>query len=67
MDSSKFLSLAFQQVCLAEQALDQFNIMETPPKTLVEIGFARSSLEQSKRSLAKAYSMARTEELAQHN
>ena len=67
MESSKFVSLAFQQVCLAEQALEQFSILNTPPATMVELGAARSSPQRSKTSLAKAYSMARTEELAELN
>jgi hypothetical protein len=67
MEASKFIALAYCQICLARQALAQFHLGNTAPSELEGIHLSDESLANAQDSLRKVYPSVRELEIITRN
>jgi hypothetical protein len=67
MDPSRFVSLAFRQVTLARETIQQLNALDVTGEALEQLDIANISLANAQDALNKSYALAREKELTLRN
>jgi len=67
MDASQFISLAFRQLSLARETIQQLNALNVTGEALEQLDIANCSLCNAQNALSKCYSLARENELVKRN